>query len=351
MKIISKFCYIFLLFPAFLMGFEDKKFDYIKEKNISKTYNVNANATTEISNSYGNINVYLWDENKISIQVFIKVSGNNESRVNDKLNDITIDFSASDMEVDAKTVLGTKSWSKGNMSYEINYTIKIPRNGAIDLNNKYGNISVDKLNGSSSISIQYGSLLLGQFYNKNNDFNIAYSKNSSIESIDKLNLSCQYSDLVIQKVNQINIEGNYNDFNINAIGALNLVGNYTKIKSSSIQKVIINGNYLTLKLGEISSNLKLNSNYTDLQFLATSRTDKIDIDGNYTNVKISCQPTYNFNFDINLRYGSLKENLDLKFTEKSEKSSSKSYLGYNGNQNKSKLNVSLNYGTVQLLNN
>lgn len=349
MKTIVKIVFIIVLFPMLSYGNNDENNAYNKEKNISKTYAVNDDAQVNITNSYGNVNVYLWDENKISIQVNIKVSGNNEKKINERINTIDVDFVATTSKVSAKTIFTTKQWNSSNISYEINYTVKIPRNGNIDLNNKYGNITVEKLNGSSDITCRYGSIILGQFNNNNNSINIAYSSNSSINSIDKLNLDSQYSDIDFQKVNQINIDGNYNTFNFQNVGALNLSSNYTKIKASSIQKIAIDGNYLTLKLGEVGKTININSNYSDIQFSASSKTDAIAINGNYTNSKITCSSDFAFNFNINLGYGSFKEELDLKYTLKSEKNNSKSYSGYHINQGKAAINITTNYGSVQLL--
>jgi len=345
--------YKLLFFIAFIpkLGFAiDEKFAFSKEKNISKSFDVNADAQVDITNSYGNINVYLWDENKISIQVTIKVSGNNEKKTMERLNDIEISFQSSSSKVIAATEFSGKNWSgNNNLSYEINYVVKIPKNGSIDLNNKYGNISVDKLNGSSAINCRYGSINLGQFNHKSNNITIAYSNDSSINFIDKINLQSQYSDVDFQKVNQINIEGNYNTFNFQNVGILNLSSNYTKIKATSMQKAAIDGDYLTLKLGEIGTSSYVNSNYSDIQLALSNKIEAIVINGNYSNSKISCNSDTAFDINVNLKYGSFKDVLGIKYTEKSEKNNSKSFAGYHISQGKSKINITTNYGNVQLL--
>jgi hypothetical protein len=348
MKNIYKLLFFVALLPIFGYASEEKH-AYNKEKNISKTYSVNDDAQVNITNSYGNINVYLWDENKISIQVNIKVSGNNEKKINERINTIDVDFAATMSKVSAETIFTTKEWRGNNISYEINYVVKIPRNGSIDLDNKYGNISVDKLNGSSAIECKYGSIILGQFNNKTNNINIAYAPNSSINSIDKINLQSQYSEVDFQKVNQINIDGNYNTFNFQNVGILNLSSNYTKINSKSVQKIAIDGNYLTLKLGEIGNSLIANSNYSDIQFSASNKTDAITINGNYSNSKITCTSDYAFDINVSLKYGSFVDNVGLKYSLKSEKNTSKSYTAYHISQGKSKISITTNYGSVQLL--
>lgn len=350
MKIKFNITLIMVLFSIISYGNNEYSNAFEKDKIISKNFVVDENAQVFITNSYGNVNVYLWDENKISIQVNIKVTGNNEKKINDRLNSIDVDFIATLNKVSAKTIFTTKEWKSNNISYEINYIVKIPKNGSVDLNNKYGNITLEKLNGSSNISCQYGNVLLGQFNNKNNKINIAYSSNSSINSIEKLILESQYSEVEIQKVNQINIDGNYNTFNFQNVGSLNMTSNYTKIKANFIQKIVIDGNYLTLKLGEVGNNINVNSNYSDIVFSASNKTDTINIDGNYSNTKVTCSTDFAFNFNIHLGYGAFKEDMDLKFTQKTEKNNSKTYSGYHISQGKSSVNITTNYGSVQLLN-
>lgn len=352
MKTMYKQMLLILLFPLIIFGNNGEKYDFKQEKYIKKTYNVNADATLNIENKYGNVNVYLWDENKISIDITIKVLGNNEKKVFGKLNEIDVVFSATQNLVTAKTIFQNSNQNGGNnLSFEINYIVKIPKNGNIDLNNKYGDITVEKLFGTSAIKCQYGSINLGQFSNKSNNITIAYSNHSSIDFIENIVLKSQYSDVNFQNVNQIDISGNYNDFNFQNGRTIGISSNYTKIEAKKIQKLDCNGNYLKLKLGEIGQSATIQSNYSEIQMTTTHDTKSISLDANYTNSKIYCPKDFPFDFDISLKYGNLKTDLNLKFSEKSEKNLSKYYSGYNISSGKSKLILNINYGNVQLLNN
>jgi len=341
----------FLLFiPLFSFGFKIEDDNITKVKTINKSFTVDLDAVLQTNNSYGNINVYLWDENKISIQVTIKVSGKNENKVTDKLNSIDVAFSSSSSKVSAATTFDSNGKSGNNINLEINYIIKIPKNGNVNLVNKYGDIAIEKLNGTSNIICQYGNVNLGNFTNKANNLSLSYSGNSSINTIEKLNLNSQYSDVEFQTVDQISITGNYNTFNFQNVGALAIASNYTKIYSKSVQKFTCEGNYLTLKLGEIGSAIALDSNYSDISFAATSKTKSISLSANYSNTKIMCPSDWAFDINIDLKYGNFKEDLGLKYSEKSEKNTSKSYSGYNISQGKSTITIKANYGNVQLLN-
>ena len=85
---------------------------YTKEKKITKEYTVNANALLKINNSYGNVDVITWDQNRITIEVTVKTNGNDEDKVIKKLNDIDVKFQG-----DATMVSAITEISESNSSW------------------------------------------------------------------------------------------------------------------------------------------------------------------------------------------------------------------------------------------
>ena len=84
-----------LIAPMALLANENPKFKgkYTKEKKLHKEYSVNAGASLTVDNSYGNIDIVSWDENRIVIDVTITTNGNNEEKVQKKLDNIEVEFS------------------------------------------------------------------------------------------------------------------------------------------------------------------------------------------------------------------------------------------------------------------
>ena len=74
-----------------------------KEKNIKKSFNVSSNATLKVDNSFGNVNIITWDENRVEFDITIKVSGNDDDKVEERLEGIDIEFSSSSNLVSAIT--------------------------------------------------------------------------------------------------------------------------------------------------------------------------------------------------------------------------------------------------------
>ena len=70
-----------------------------------------ADATFKVNNSYGNVDVITWSENRIEIEVHISTSSNNEEKAQKKLDQITVEFNNSASQVSAKTQFSkNNSW-------------------------------------------------------------------------------------------------------------------------------------------------------------------------------------------------------------------------------------------------
>lgn len=351
MRIFYKIITIFILLPFYSKANnEGERYPHSKEKNITEVFTANADATTQISNSYGNIHVYLWDENKVSISVNIKVSGKNQKTVHEKLESTTVEFSGNPANISAKTVFDSSgwNWTGANVQYEINYTVKIPKRSHIDLKNNYGGIYMEKLNGNSLIKCTYGKMILGELMG-NNVMSLAYVDDSRIDAVNDLTLNAQYSDIHINKGDNVTLKGNYNDYSVANIQKLTANSNYDDINAKNIQNFTCNGNYIDLNLGDIDQST-LSVNYAEINFNTNNSFRNATITANYTSIKINAPYDLSFDFDIRCSYGNLKSNLDLDYSLQSTKNNSKQYKGFRNASGKSKFTIITNYGSVEIKN-
>ncbi|MDI9309724.1 MAG: hypothetical protein QM535_05880 [Limnohabitans sp.] len=331
-----------------------EKFPHSKEKTIAKTYIVNADATTQISNSYGAISVQLWDENKISITAKITVSGKKESTVIEKIEEINVDFLETTTSlISAKTIFPSNNWSwnrnNSNVNYEINYTVLIPKRGNVVLNNNYGNIFINKLNGIAAIKCNYGDVITGDLMGSSNSFTLNYSDNSKISYVNKLAFSANYSGLTIGKGENISTSGNYNKYNFANIDRINSTGNYNDYNFKNIGNFNCSGNYIDMDFNNVEI-ATLSINYAQLDFNASNNFKNATITANYSSIKINVPTELSFDFDFRCLYGNLKTDLDLDYSLKSTKNNSNQYKGNRNASGKSKFTVITNYGSVHLTN-
>lgn len=352
MKKQFKIFLILFLIPFF--GFSNDDFSYTKQKSIYKAYIVNSDAGINIDNSYGNIFVTTWNEDKIEIDVLIKVSGDSERWVTQKLDAIDVNFIALKSMVTAKTVFENNvSKNNGrNNSFEINYTIKIPKNGSVTLNNKYGNISTTNLFSATDINCKYGKINLANLNGSFNKIQIDYCSKSTIDYLKNGLVTSKYSELRIDRVAKIDLISDYSEIEIGDGGDVKYNNKYGSIKIYKVNTLDANGNYLSIDIGSITNQLKLCTKYSNLSIDAIqSKANRIAIATEYTGVNIGFDSNYVFDFDVSVKYADFKYDNELNVSSKEETNYTKRVSGYFKKKGENKITVTSEYGNVKLYKN
>ena len=320
--------------------------DIIKEKTVSKVYLVNPDAGVDISNKYGSIYVTTWNENKIGIDVVIKVRGRNEEAVNKRLAGINVELNPLKHLVSARTVIG--SFSGGRTSIEINYTVRIPKNGSIRLNNHYGPIVVDKIRGKSDIECRYGSVTIAELHEESNLLDIRYCDKSTITYIRNGTIDAKYSKLQITKAGNLTYDSDYSDLKINEVGNLRYNSNYGDLNVATANSIEGNGNYMAFRFGSLHKNLSINTTYSSIRIGSIAAdAGNLNISSDYTNIDIGYNPRYAFNFDFSLKYAELQA-AGLQFEVRKDSGTSKYYKGFYKTDGANTMTINNSYGNVKL---
>lgn len=356
-QLLYKLLFAFVLLPTLAFSNEHDNWNgkHTKEKTIKKEFNVNKDATLKVSNDYGNINITTYEGSTISFEIHVKTNGNDLDEVREKLNEINVEFEGSESMVSAKTRFGDKkskswwSWGKNNkVNMEINYMIKIPITNNVDLNNDYGNIDLDKLEGRAIINCDYGKITTKELMATDNDINFDYSNNCYFEYINTGKINADYSGFTISKAKNLDINADYTNSEIEIIEDLSYNCDYGSLKVQNANNVYGNGDYLTLRLGNIHKNVNIKADYGSIKIgNLVANAGNVDIEADYNGITIGYDHAYHFNFDINLEYASLREANHFEFVKKRIESSKSHYQGYHGNSNSGNMvNIKSEYGNV-----
>lgn len=335
-----------------------KKWDYEKTKNIKKEYSVNADAALKIKNKYGNVDVISWDQNKVVIEVTITVSGNNESKVIDRLSKIDVNFENSKSFVSAETKFNNSSkgwWNSGNkMSYQIDYKVKVPVTNSVNLNNDYGTISLNEIKGQAEINCDYGKVLIGSLYHNNNSINIDYTSDSEIELMNGGSINADYSKFRIEKAKKIELNADYTDSEFVNIETLDFNCDYGKIEVDNANSIEGNGDYLTMRFGTIKNKLHIEADYGSIKVSKMMKGfSELYVHSDYAGIKVGLDSDVAFDFKVELSYGGFDyDGEGINYEKKIVKSQSKYFEGFVKNKNSgSVVNISSEYGGVKLYNN
>lgn len=353
MKTMYKILLIFILIPLTISATE-RKGKYNKNKVLTKEYSVNKNATLNVSNKYGNIGIATWNEDRIVIKVSISTNGDDEEKVAKRLDQIDVDFNGNANNVSAKTIIEktSSSWSlwgkKNNVNIEINYLIQMPISNNVDLNNDYGAITLDKLEGSASINCDYGKITIGELWNTNNSINIDYTNKSTIDLMQGGSVNADYSTLYIDRSNRIDLNADYSHLSFGMVAVLDYNCDYGSLKIGDSGNVIGNSDYMHTSVEKLRGRGDFDMDYGSLKIEELGKEFKnITVKSSYTNTKIGVNPDAAFKLNATLNYGSLRYKNGFTMNKEIIKTSSKYYEGYfNSDNTSSNITIKSSYGTI-----
>lgn len=353
--------FVLLLTPFLGIGGNGPDGRYTKEKKISKKYEVTANAMLRVSNKYGNIDVTTWDQNRVEIDVLISANGNDEENVRKRLDEIDVIFQNSRSEVRAETILQNNDsswWSKifgsdNNVNVEINYRIKAPVTNHVNLDNDYGSISIDKLEGNASISCDYGRLFIGELLGEENSLNFDYTRNSHIRFIRKGKINADYSEYTVEEGGTLEISADYTKSHIEKVENLTFNCDYGSIVLGKVRNVRGQGDYLGTRIGQAYNTVELDLDYGSATIEKIMRAAKrVDINSDYTSLKIGYDPANPFSFRINTSYGGIKglQGPNFEINKRQQTNTKNYYEGYYLNNSGSIITIDTSYGSVNFVN-
>ncbi|MEM6893679.1 MAG: hypothetical protein AAGD88_06155 [Bacteroidota bacterium] len=332
---------------------------YTKEKTIKKEFKVNSDALFKVRNSYGNLNLTSWNEDRIVIEVRIKTNGNNEERVIDRLNEIDVDFESSASMVSARTLFGQKDnwgwkWNKKkNVNVQVNYTIKLPVKNSVNLSNDYGHIYLDRIDGHAKIACDYGKIEAGELRGRNNELRFDYTSRSTFDYINSGQIIADYSGFTIEKAGNLSLRTDYTNAVIKNMENLDYASDYGSIQAEKLKSISGNGSYIGIKLGDVHGDVKLTSDYGSIKIdrLAPDAGD-VNIRTDYTGIKIGYDPDYHFDFEITTEYAGVSGKDDWEVQVSKVRSSEKYYNGYYGDDNSGNVvYINSEYGGVTFFKN
>ncbi len=127
-----------------------------KTKKYHESWSASSVETLDISNKFGEVKFKNEGGTEITIDVLVTVEASSESKANELLNMIDVEFSKSGNTV--KAVTSIENNFKSQRQFSINYEINVPSDKNLIVSNKYGNTIVNKLNANGDFDIQYGNI-------------------------------------------------------------------------------------------------------------------------------------------------------------------------------------------------
>ncbi len=346
----------FLVLGLLILGQQVSASMYIeKRRTLRKSFPVNENTSTEINSKYGTINLMNWDKDSIAFKIEIIGKSKSEDFSQEMIDDTQIIFSANDAFITVNTEFEdegaqlittlnkvTKSIGGSQSEVLVNMTVMLPIWANIDINQKFGDVIVADHTGKLKIATSYCDVKLANMTGYT-DLNIKFG-DLNLQNAKRLNLNCEYADIVIFKTENADIESKGSKLNIHEIGKMRARtrrDDYTIYKGGSINA---DGLYSDIVVTDLSGSLNFNGKFGDITIH--------NVEPSFTQITMNCERSNaNFSFDSKCQF-SLDLNLEIgdmtypqgmvNVTEKQEEEGERTkYFGYVGSNSKpnSKLEI------------
>ena len=205
-----------------------KKFEFVRQKDISKTYPASGNKLL-IENSFGHVKFIAWDKNEIKVDVHIEASSNQQDVAQKTFDAISVSDKQQGNEIRFKTSINNDKNDCKNCksSMSIDYEIHLPVSVVLDVENSFGNTEIPDYSGAISISNKFGNLTTG-----------------SLSSVK--NIIIEFGKASIKKVSNIDATFKFSKIEIDNLSGKNKI----KLEFCEATKIILDNDLVSLNLNE-----------------------------------------------------------------------------------------------------
>ena len=196
-KLLSIVLSLFILQQnVFAQNDNNKKYEFVKNKAVNKSYTVSSSDKLTIQNSFGDVQVHTWAKNEIKIDVTVEVSANSEAVAQRIIDGINVADSKSGGDISFKTSIKGANTSKNEKTtMKVNYEISMPSSNPLNITNEFGAIVLSDFKGEVELTSKFGSLTTGTLSNVKR-VSVEFGK-AKIESVSNGVINGEFSSLEI----------------------------------------------------------------------------------------------------------------------------------------------------------
>jgi len=275
------------------------------KKTITKSFEINKDATLALKNKFGKIHCENWDKNTISIEVEITVEAEGQDKANKYFDRIDIDINGAKERVSVTTHFDDKLFKGNDNEISVDFMIKMPASVSLELDHKFGDVILQDVQGNSSIEIGFGSLKAKSFGGTQNDIEMQYSE-GYIEYVKNAELELQYSELEINEVSSMSAESKFSELNIGKIDVLTLESGYDDDFIGSVRDFDVEGEFSDVEVRSLSDRLIADFDYGELSVKEIgSNFELVEITNSFSGASLGFNPDASFRLSATIKMGDL----------------------------------------------
>lgn len=345
MKTTLKKTALLALLTLIAMGLSARSLEYTRE--IKKDFQVNPDAKLILENKFGDIQIFNWDKNEISIVVKITVEARNLEAATELFNKVKINFSGSPAQVEARTQLLDKVSNKGR--FQIDYVVNMPSSLSVDINNSFGDLIIPEIAGKATIRLGYGNAEINRLSNSDNFVEVKFG-NADISWIKGAVMNLKYSNFDGDYAGSLNLNSSYSNFSANKVIVLEAVFEGGKLELDEASALNCKSKFSDISIGKLDQKLDLDNQYGSFTIDGIPcGFVSIVVANNFGSIELGISDACDYKLDAEMSFCNLDYDDDRgDFSYREDSGHKQSIHGNIGQNPSSVVKITSNYGNVSL---
>jgi hypothetical protein len=279
-------------------------------RRIVKSYQVNNSTTVDIYNKYGKIQIVTWEKDSVRFNIELQIKASNDSKLNKLKSNIDFNFTGTEYYVIAKTRIGNNTSSifndiadiagsilSSDNQVTIDYLVMMPKHINLKLENKFGDVYIDDLEGNLNVTLSNGELKANNL-SGNTVINLS-SGDGVVNSIKDGKMVISYSDFHIKEVDKLSIDSRSSRINIDKADFLKLASRRDKLYLPDVSELYGESYWSDFTIYILRNELNFNLNNGNLSIDAIQRGFSfIQIISEYTDLDLVFERGSAYEIDI-----------------------------------------------------
>ncbi len=306
-------------------------FNEESQRTLTKHFATKDNVRFTLINKYGNVSITPWEKDSVVIHISVSTYGKTESAAEKLMERVDFAFSNSPSFVRAETVLNQRTnpfedlintltdqsmalFSKSQI--EVHYQVYVPRKAALDVQNRFGDLTLGIVKGACDVQLAHGTLRAEALEGPTEiELNFCSAdlgllregslklRGSSVDikETNLLKINSFTSTIFIEKAEEIFLTSKNDKFECNQIGRLEGESHFGKVQVNQLRRYADISIYFgNLRMQEVLASfeelyVRSSSSSVRLDFQASAyfslsaetRTSRLDLPSEFTEVSRS----------------------------------------------------------------
>ncbi|MEM8927340.1 MAG: hypothetical protein AAGC45_03995 [Bacteroidota bacterium] len=239
-------------------------------KTVEEHFSLTNSGELQLENKYGNISVWGWDKDEVSVKIEIVVNRRKQDDARELLGRISPKIKSNENMVSITSEVANKNtgwfadfFNRNNpiamdrSRVQINYEVFLPKKAKLKVTNRFGDVIIEDWSGELNTLIEHGDLWVNEDLGKA-DIILKFGKVKT-RNLNYASLNLKNGELDMENAKSLRITGSGTEMRLGRVNALELYSNKDDIILDAVGTVYGNLKFSSLNLERLlqSAELKL----------------------------------------------------------------------------------------------